>query len=285
MRIGFIGIGVMGESMARHLMRKGHALTVYNRTKSKADQLMSEGASWADSAGECARGQDAVITIVGYPRDVEQVYLGEGGIVQCAKPGAYLIDMTTTSPTLWQRIAAEAEKRGLKPLDAPVSGGDVGARNATLSIMVGGSEVDFNTCKPLFEAMGKNVRLTGGPGCGQHTKMANQIAIAGTVCGVAEAVRYGEASGLDAAGMLECISAGAAGSWQMSNNGPKMVGGDYAPGFFIKHFIKDMRIAAEEMDKCGCELPVLRKVLGMYEDLERNGKGNLGTQAIVEWYR
>ena len=162
MRIGFIGIGVMGESMARHLMEKGHALTVYNRTKSKAERLLTEGAAWAESAGACAKDQDAVITIVGFPKDVEEVYLGAGGILDSAKPGAYLIDMTTTSPALWQRIAAEAKQRGLRPLDAPVSGGDSGARNATLSIMVGGDKADFEACLPLFEAMGKSVTLTGG---------------------------------------------------------------------------------------------------------------------------
>ena len=285
MDIGFIGIGVMGESMARHLLRAGHSLTVYNRTKSKAEKLLGEGAAWAESAGACARGQDVVITIVGFPKDVEEVYLGEGGILQNAKPGATLIDMTTTSPALWQRIAAEAQKRGLHPLDAPVSGGDSGARNATLSIMVGGAQEDFGAMRPLFACMGKSITLTGGPGCGQHTKMANQIAIAGCVAGVAEAIRYGEAGGLDIGNMLGCISAGAAGSWQMSNNGPKMAAGDYAPGFFIKHFIKDMRIAVEEAEKSGASLPVLAQVLSMYEGMQARGQGDLGTQAIIEAYR
>lgn len=285
MDIGFIGIGVMGESMARHLLRAGHSLTVYNRTKSKAEKLLGEGAAWAESAGACARRQDVVITIVGFPKDVEEVYLGEGGILQNAKPGATLIDMTTTSPALWQRIAAEAQKRGLHPLDAPVSGGDSGARNATLSIMVGGAQEDFEAMRPLFACMGKSITLTGGPGCGQHTKMANQIAIAGCVAGVAEAIRYGEAGGLDIGNMLGCISAGAAGSWQMSNNGPKMAAGDYAPGFFIKHFIKDMRIAVEEAEKSGASLPVLAQVLSMYEGMQARGQGDLGTQAIIEAYR
>lgn len=285
MNIGFIGIGVMGESMARHLMRAGHSLTVYNRTKSKAEALLSEGAAWADSVGACARDRDAVITMVGFPKDVEAVYLGEDGILANARESAYVIDMTTTSPALWQRIAAEAEKRGLHPIDAPVSGGDSGARNATLSIMAGGRESDFQAVRPLFEAMGKSVTLTGGAGCGQHTKMANQIAIAGAVAGVAEAICYGEASGLNVENMLECISAGAAGSWQMSNNGPKMISGDYAPGFYIKHFIKDMRIASEEAVRHGCELKVLGAVMRMYEELAREDKGDLGTQALIEWYR
>ncbi|MCI5956131.1 MAG: NAD(P)-dependent oxidoreductase [Clostridiales bacterium] len=285
MNIGFIGIGVMGESMARHLMRNGYVLTVYNRTKSKAEKLLEEGAAWAESAGACARGQDVVITMVGFPKDVEEVYLGEDGILENAQPGATLIDMTTTSPALWQRIAAEAIKRGLHPLDAPVSGGDSGARNATLSIMVGGSKEDFEAMRPIFACMGKSITLTGGPGCGQHTKMANQIAIAGCVAGVAEAIRYGEAGGLDIINMLDCISAGAAGSWQMSNNGRKMVAEDYAPGFFIKHFIKDMRIAAEEAGKRELELPVLEQVLSIYERMQAQGMGDLGTQAIIEAYR
>lgn len=285
MKIGFIGIGVMGESMARHLMNHGHTLTVYNRTKAKADALIGEGARWAESAGACAREQDAVITIVGFPKDVEEVYLGKDGILDCAQPGTLLVDMTTTSPTLWQRIAAEARAKGMRPLDAPVSGGDTGARNATLSIMVGGNQADFDAFFPVFQCMGKNIVLTGDAGCGQHTKMANQIAIAGAVAGVAEAVRYGQACGLDPANMLDCISAGAAGSWQMSNNGPKMISGDYAPGFFIKHFVKDMGIAEEESAARDCQLPVLEKTLDMYRQMVDNGMGDLGTQALIEAYK
>lgn len=285
MKIGFIGTGVMGASMAGHLMDAGHELTVYNRTRQKAEGLLARGARWADTPAECASDMDAVITIVGYPKDVEEVYLGEKGVLSTARPGAYLIDMTTTSPALWQRIARAAEQKGLHPLDAPVSGGDTGARNATLSIMVGGEQADFEACVPLFEKMGKTIVYTGPAGCGQHTKMANQIAIAGCVTGVAEAVRYGQISGLDTQNMLSCISAGAAGSWQMSNNGPKMLKGDYAPGFFIQHFIKDMRIAQEEAQKRGAELPVLQLVLSMYESLQEDGRANDGTQAIIEWYR
>ena len=285
MKIGFIGTGVMGASMAGHLMDAGHELTVYNRTRQKAEGLLARGARWADTPADCASGMDAVITIVGYPKDVEEVYLGEKGVLSTAKPGAYLIDMTTTSPALWQRIAKAAEQKGLHPLDAPVSGGDTGARIATLSIMVGGQQADFEACVPLFEKMGKTIVYTGPAGCGQHTKMANQIAIAGCVTGVAEAVRYGQISGLDTQNMLSCISAGAAGSWQMSNNGPKMLKGDYAPGFFIQHFIKDMRIAQEEAQKRGAELPVLQLVLSMYESLQEDGRANDGTQAVIEWYR
>lgn len=285
MKIGFIGIGVMGESMARHLMAGGHELTVYSRTKAKAEALLSEGAAWADDAGACAAGQDAVITIVGFPKDVEQVYSGMNGILENARTGAYLIDMTTTSPALWEGIAQDAAARGLHPLDAPVSGGDTGARNATLSIMVGGEEADFHACAPIFECMGKNIVHTGKAGTGQHTKMANQIAIAGAVAGVAEAVRYGEVCGLDTANMLSCISAGAAGSWQMSNNGPKMISNDFAPAFFIKHFIKDMGIAAQEATAHEASLPVLDIVLKLYEEMMANGQGDLGTQALIDKYR
>ncbi|NLO84465.1 MAG: NAD(P)-dependent oxidoreductase [Clostridiales bacterium] len=285
MKIGFIGIGVMGESMARHLMAGGHELTVYSRTKAKAEALLSEGAAWADDAGACAAGQDAVITIVGFPKDVEQVYLGADGILENAKTGAYLIDMTTTSPALWEGIAQDAAARGLHPLDAPVSGGDTGARNATLSIMVGGEEADFNACASIFACMGKNIVHTGKAGTGQHTKMANQIAIAGAVAGVAEAIRYGEVCGLDTTNMLSCISAGAAGSWQMSNNGPKMISGDFAPAFFIKHFIKDMGIAAQEATAHEANLPILDTVLKLYEEMMANGQGDLGTQALIDKYR
>lgn len=285
MKIGFIGTGVMGASMARHLMDAGHELTVYNRTKAKAEGLLAGGAHWACSPGECAREQDVVMTIVGYPQDVEQVYLGENGVIASARPGAYLIDMTTTSPALWQRVAAEAAARGLHPLDAPVSGGDLGAKNATLSIMAGGEKADFDACVPLFEKMGKTIVYTGSAGSGQHTKMANQIAVAGCVIGVAEAVRYGQISGLDVQNMLRCISAGAAGSWQMSNNGPKMISGDYTPGFAIQHFIKDMRIAQEEVQQRGAQLLVLQLALSIYESLLEDGRGNDGTQAVIEWYR
>ncbi len=284
-KIGFIGIGVMGKSMAANLMKKGYEVAVYSRTKSKADALVNEGAVWCDSASECAKGRDAVITMVGYPQDVEQVYFGADGILENADAGTYIIDMTTTSPQLSVKIYEQAVSKKLRALDAPVSGGDIGAANATLSIMVGGDKDDFDACFELFEAMGKNIIHEGGAGAGQHTKMANQIAIAGTVAGVCEAVAYAEKTGLDPQLMLKSISAGAAGSWQMTNNGPKMVSGDYAPGFFIKHFIKDMRIAVEEAEAAGIKLGVLNEVLEMYKSLERGGFGDLGTQAIVEYYR
>jgi 3-hydroxyisobutyrate dehydrogenase/2-hydroxy-3-oxopropionate reductase len=284
MKIAFIGIGVMGLPMAGHLMDAGHDVKLYTRTKSKADPLVARGAKCFDAIGPCVCDREAIITMVGFPKDVEEVYLGKGGILENAPEGALIIDMTTTSPALWQRIAKKARKRGLRSLDAPVSGGDSGAKAGTLAIMVGGETADFEAALPLFEKMGKTIVHEGGDGAGQHTKMANQIAIAGAVTAVAEAVSYGKATGLDLSKMLGTISTGAAGSWQMSNNGPKMISGDYAPGFFIKHFVKDLRIALEESKERGLELPILKKALKMYMQMEEKGQGDLGTQAIIERY-
>ena len=284
-KIGFIGIGVMGSAMALNLMKKGFEVSVYTRTKSKADKLISQGAQWCGSVGECARNKDAVITIVGYPKDVEEVYFGENGIIENAKEGSYIIDMTTTSPKLSERIFEAAAAKGLKALDAPVSGGDIGAEKGTLAIMVGGRKEDFDACADIFGAMGTNIRYEGKAGSGQHVKMANQIAIAGAVCGVAEAVSYAKVMGVDVNIMLDTISSGAAGSWQMSNNGPKMASGDYAPGFFIKHFIKDMKIADEEALSKGLSLTVLEDVCAKFKELEIKGMGDLGTQAIIEYYK
>ncbi|HSK68496.1 MAG TPA: NAD(P)-dependent oxidoreductase [Candidatus Limnocylindria bacterium] len=285
MTIGFIGIGVMGLSMARHLMQGGHALRVYTRTASKAAPLVQEGALQFGSVGECVRGCQAVITIVGYPGDVEEVYTAPGGILDSADKGALVIDMTTSSALLWQGIAKKARERGLRPLDAPVSGGDVGARNATLTIMVGGDEADFLDAKPLFDLMGRTLSRMGGDGMGQHTKMANQIAIAGALAGVAEAVAYGEGVGLDTQKMLTAISAGSATSWQMTYNGPKKLRGDWAPGFYLTHFAKDLRLALEGSRQSGLHLRMLETVLSEYASLEEAGMGDLGTQALIRHYR
>ncbi len=282
--IGFIGVGVMGKSMVRNLMKNGFEVFIYTRTKSKALDVIAEGAVWCDDVASCVRDRDAVITIVGYPSDVEEVYFGEKGILEHARPGAYLIDMTTTSPRLSQRIYAQARERGLSALDAPVSGGDTGARNATLSIMVGGDREAFDACRDIFAALGSNVVYEGGAGLGQHTKMANQIALTAVVAGLCEAISYSRKAGLDPQTMLNSISKGAAGSWQMDNTAPKMLSGDMAPGFFIKHFIKDMKIADEEATAAGLEMPVLRQVLGMYEVLDERGEGDLGTQALIHYY-
>ncbi len=284
MKIAFIGVGVMGKSMVRNLMKKGNELHIYTRTKEKALEVIDEGAVWHDSVKDCVQGADAVITIVGYPKDVEEVYFGADGILENAKEGAFVIDMTTTSPKLAVKIYEQAQAKGLRALDAPVSGGDVGARNATLAIMVGGDEKDFEAAKPIFEAMGTNIRYEGKAGSGQHTKMANQIALAGAMAGVCEAISYARGAGLDIQTMLDTISTGAAGSWQMSNMAPRMLKGDFAPGFFVKHYIKDMNIACEEADDRKVELPILEEVRRMYKAIEEDGMGDLGTQALIKYY-
>ena len=283
-KIGFIGIGIMGQSMVRNLMKAGYEVAVYNRTKSKADAVVAEGALWCDSAAQCAAGRDAVITIVGYPKDVEEVYFGEGGVIAHADPGTCLIDMTTTSPKLAVRIYENGKKKGLPVLDAPVTGGDAGAKAGTLTILVGGDQETFEKCRPLFEAMGKNIYYEGKAGNGQHTKMCNQIAIAGALSGACEALAYAKAVGMDPAHMLESISTGAAGSVQLSNVASRILKDDYAPGFFIKHFIKDMKLADEEAVNAGAHLGVLEYVLNMYQELETEGCGDLGTQALIKYY-
>lgn len=283
-RIGFIGIGVMGAPMAGHLLKAGYSVAVYARRKEAADALVSQGAEFCSSIAQCARGRDAVITMVGFPKDVEEVYFGEQGILQNASTGTILIDMTTTSPRLSLRIAQAAAKKGLCALDAPVSGGDVGARQATLSIMVGGDPAVCQACLPLFQAMGKQVVYEGPAGSGQHTKMANQIALGGAIAGVCEALAYGKRAGLDLPTMLQSISAGAAGSWQMSNMAPRMLASDFAPGFFIKHYIKDMDIALQEAEGFGLHMQVLEEVRKMYAALAQEGKENLGTQALYQYY-
>lgn len=283
-KIAFIGVGVMGKSMVRNLMKKGFEVSIYSRTKSKALDVINEGAIWCENIRECVKDKDAVITIVGYPKDVEEVYFGEDGIINNSNKGTYIIDMTTTSPKLSVKIYEEGKKKGLIALDAPVSGGDVGAKNGTLSIMVGGDKEAFESCKAIFEAMGTNIIYEGKAGCGQHTKMANQIALAGAIAGVCEAITYAKSTGLDIQTMLDSISKGAAGSWQMDNMAPRMLKGDFNPGFFIKHYIKDMNIASEEAEEKDINLNVLESVLDMYKTLERDGLGDLGTQALIKYY-
>jgi len=284
MRIGWIGTGVMGYSMAQHLLKAGHELTVYNRTRAKAEGLLQQGAHWAESAGACAEGQDAVFTMVGFPKDVEEVYFGCQGILTHAAKGTPVIDMTTTDPDLAVRIAKEGEPLGLRVLDAPVSGGDSGARAGTLSIMVGGKAEDYEAAKPLFVLMGKNMVLQGPAGSGQHAKMCNQIALAGALAGVCEALAYAKAHGLDGQTLLDSISAGAAGSWQMSNNGSKILAGNDDPGFYVKHYIKDLGLACGQAKAAGQELPVTEKVLDAYRELSGRGMDELGTQSLIHWY-
>ena len=282
--VGFIGLGVMGHSMAGHILRGGYDLLVYSRTKGKALDLLTQGAVWRDDPCFLAEKSDVVITMVGFPRDVEELYLGSRGIIEAARPGTILVDMTTSSPELAERIASAASKRGVHALDAPVSGGDRGAREATLSIMAGGEAAAFEDVGPLFELMGKNIALLGGPGSGQHTKMANQIAIASNMMGVCEAVAYAKRSGLDPERVLAAISGGAAGSWSLSNLAPRMLAGDFAPGFFVKHFIKDMGIALEESRRMGLETPGLKKAFDLYSQLAGEGGEEYGTQGLFKLY-
>ncbi|HHY81670.1 MAG TPA: NAD(P)-dependent oxidoreductase [Clostridiales bacterium] len=284
-RIGFIGVGVMGKSMVRNLMKAGYQVKIYTRTRNKALDVIDEGAVWCEDIAQCVCDSEAVVTIVGYPNDVEEVYFGANGILENAPRGCYLIDMTTTSPKLSKRIYESARERGMHALDAPVSGGDTGARNGTLSIMVGGDREAFDKCYPIFQVLGSNIIYEGPAGYGQHTKMANQIAITGTIASVCEAICYGRKMGLNLQTMLDSISAGAAGSWQMTNNALKILREDFAPGFYIKHFIKDMMIAAEEAESMGLNLKILNSVLDMYRDLADNRSlGDLGTQALIKYY-
>ncbi|GAA3322579.1 NAD(P)-dependent oxidoreductase [Ectobacillus funiculus] len=235
--IGFIGTGVMGKSMVRHLLKAGYPVHVYNRTKAKTDELVQEGAVWEESPAAIAKKADVVMTMVGYPHDVESTYLGDEGMMQSAKPGTiFLLIFTTSTPTLAKRIYDEAKVRGMHTLDAPVSGGDVGAREARLAIMVGGEQEVYEACLPVLKLLGTNIILQGGAGSGQHTKMCNQIAIASNMIGVCEAIAYAKQAGLAPERVLESISTGAAGSWSLSNLAPRMIQGNFEPGFYIKHF-------------------------------------------------
>ncbi len=283
-KIGFIGVGIMGRSMVRNLMKAGYEVHIYARTKAKVEDVISEGAVFHDSIAECVKDRDAVITIVGFPQDVEEVYFDSGNILDSASPGTYLIDMTTTRPMLAEKIFEEGTKRGFHVLDAPVTGGDTGAKEGTLSILVGGERQDYEACLPLFEAMGTNINYEGKAGSGQHCKLANQIMIAGTLSGVCEALTYAKEKGLDPDTFMKSVATGAAGSRQLDLYGAKIIAGDYAPGFFMKHFIKDMKLALIEANKSSIDLGVLSQVLANCEELEAEGCGELGTQALMKFY-
>ncbi|MDO4925949.1 MAG: NAD(P)-dependent oxidoreductase [Turicibacter sp.] len=284
MKIGFIGIGVMGESMAGHLLKAGHDLYVYNRTKSKADRIVAEGATWCEDVKSIARQCDLIFTIIGVPADVESVYLNEDGLVNHTKKGTILVDMTTSTPDLAKRIYEAGTQKGLKCLDAPVTGGDVGAKNGTLTIMVGGDQETFNEILPILELMGKTIVYMGAAGSGQHTKMANQIAIAGAAIGMVESLAYSKGAGLDLETVLKAITSGSAASWQLSNMAPRIINDDFNPGFFIKHFIKDMRIASTESKAMDVDLPGLDLVLSLYEECQKCELENCGTQALYKLY-
>ena len=282
--IGFIGTGVMGKSMASHLLAGGYSVRVYNRTEEKAKDLVEQGAIWCESPKVVASESDLIITMVGFPKDVQSVYLGPEGLIENSRAGTLLIDMTTSSPILAEEIEKEAMIKGLYALDAPVSGGDVGAREARLSIMVGGEKEALAQARPVFKVMGKQISHMGKAGMGQHTKMSNQIAIASNMMGVCEALWYAERSGLDGKQVLEAISAGAAGSASLVNLGPRILRKDYAPGFYIKHFIKDMKIALDSAEEMKIDLPGLKLSLKLYEELAQKGHENEGTQGLIQWY-
>ncbi len=278
--IGWVGIGVMGRSMCGHLLRAGHTVKVYTRTKGSAEGVLAAGAQWCASPGDVARDAEFVFSIVGFPADVRSVYLGEGGIVDQAAPGTVVVDMTTSEPALAMEIFAAAKARGILSLDAPVSGGDLGARNATLAIMVGGEQNAFDRALPLFESMGQNIRFMGGPGAGQHTKMSNQILIAGTMIGVVESLLYAVRAGLGMDAVIDVIGSGAAGSWSINNLGRRIAQDDFAPGFYIKHFVKDMGIALAEAKRMRIALPGLALVEQLYVAAMAQGLENMGTQAL-----
>lgn len=280
-KIGWIGTGVMGVWMCRHLMEKGYKAVVYNRTKSKTDKLVEEGAVWADTPAEVAQQSDVIFTIVGYPQDVRKVYFEKDGIFESVKKGSVLIDMTTTEPSLAVEIYNRGKEIGVDSIDAPVSGGDVGAKNGTLAVMAGGEEAVFNTVYPLFEVMGKNIIYQGGAGTGQHTKMCNQITISGIMIGVCEALLYAHKAGLDLQVMIDTIKGGAAACWSLDNYAPRILKGDYDPGFMVEHFIKDMGIALDEAKKMGLFLPGLSLVHQLYVSLKAIGYGKYGTHSLI----
>lgn len=282
--VGFIGTGVMGAPMASHLQKAGYTLYVHNRTPSRAQALVDAGATFCETPGEVAAKCDVIFAIVGFPPDVESVFLGESGIVASAKSGAIIVDMTTSKPDLAKRIAEAAAAKNISALDAPVSGGDIGAQNGKLSIMVGGARPAFDAILPLFELIGGNIVYQGPAGSGQHTKMANQIAIASTMMAMCESLTYAKNAGLDLETVLKSITQGAAGSWTLTNLAPRILKEDYEPGFYVKHFIKDMQIAIDSSEAMGIPTPGLKKAKALYDQLAYEGYGDKGTQVLFKAY-
>ena len=282
--IGWIGTGVMGVSMAKHLMAAGHPLVIHTRTRARAEPLLAAGAQWAESPLAVAERAEIVCSMVGYPEDVEVTHLGPQGTLSAAKAPALLIDFTTSSPALAQRIAERSAALGTQAIDAPVSGGDIGARNATLSIMCGGTEAAFQAARPVLDLLGKTVVLQGPAGAGQHTKMVNQLLIAGTMLGMAEALSYAKKAGLNPETVLQSVGGGAAASWSLTNLAPRILKSDFAPGFFIEHFLKDLRIALDEARALGLDLPCATAAERTYRALAEAGYARAGTQAIVHAY-
>jgi len=283
-KIGFIGTGVMGKSMARNLQKAGYPLIIYTRTKEKAQELLDHGATWKETIADLASEADVIITMVGYPSDVEGVYFGKDGILEHAKPDSYVIDMTTSKPALAKEIYQKAREKNIYSIDAPVSGGDVGAKNGKLAIMAGGDEEAFDQVLPIFEVMGENIILQGGAGAGQHTKLANQITIASNMIGVCEAIAYSKKAGLNPERVLDSISSGAASSFSLSVLGQRMLKSDFEPGFYVKHFIKDMTIALESAEEISLSTPGLSLSLKLYKELAEKGESDSGTQALIKLF-
>lgn len=279
-RIGWLGTGVMGQSMCGHLIDKGYPTTVFSRTRSRSQPLLDQGATWAESPRAVAEHSDVIFSIVGFPHDVREVILGPDGALAGSQAGKVLVDMTTSEPSLAIEIARQASQKGVHSVDAPVSGGDVGAREARLSIMIGGDREVVDTLMPLFEAMGKTIVYQGGPGAGQHTKMVNQTLIATNMIGVCEALLYAYRAGLDLETVMQSVASGAAGSWSLSNLGPRIIAGNFEPGFFVEHFIKDMGIALSEAKAMGLALPGLALAHQLYLALQAQGHGRDGTHAL-----
>ncbi|MEE9193481.1 MAG: NAD(P)-dependent oxidoreductase [Thermodesulfobacteriota bacterium] len=279
-RIGWIGTGIMGRPMCGHVLSGGYRTSIYNRTKSKAEELINKGAVWCTSPEEVAKNSDIIITILGYPEDVREVYFGKEGIFTSLKSGTVLVDMTTTEPSLSIEIYNKAKDKGVYAVDAPVSGGDVGAINAKLSIMVGGDEEIVSSIIPLLRLMGHQIVYEGGPGAGQHTKVCNQITVGGVMTGICEALLYSYKAGLDPDTMIKTVCAGAASTWLMENLGPKIIDNDFKPGFFVEHFIKDLGIAIAECKRMNLDLPGLKLSIELYEKTRDLGYGKLGTQAL-----
>jgi 3-hydroxyisobutyrate dehydrogenase len=284
MKIAFVGTGVMGQGMVANLLKAGHEVRVYTRTKAKADGLLALGAKWASSPAESAHGADIAISMVGYPNDVEEVWRGPQGFMSSAKPGCVLIDMTTSSPALARSLAVEAAAKGFGPLDAPVSGGDRGAREGTLTIMAGGAQKDFDFAQPVFAAMGKTIVLQGAPGTGQLCKLANQIGIASGMIAMAEALAFARATGLNLETTLRSISGGGASSWALLNLAPRVLKGDFAPGFYVKHFVKDIGLALDVCREQKVSLPGLELAAKLYAEVVAAGEGDAGTQALARLY-
>jgi len=283
-KIGFIGVGIMGKSMVRNLMKKGYEVHIFARNVQKVEDVVEEGAIVHDTIASCVKERDVVITIVGYPRDVEEVYFDEDNILDCVNPGTYLIDMTTSSPLLAKKIYEKGTERGLHVLDAPVTGGDVGAKNGTLAILVGGNEEDYKVCLPVLEAMGTNISYLGEAGAGQHCKLGNQILIAGALSGVCEAFTYAKAKGLDLNTFSKAVSTGSGASRQLEMLGPRIIAGDYSPGFYLQHIVKDLHLALVEANMDELNLEMLSQTLANFEVLEREGYGDCGSQALIKYY-